>query len=115
METVSESTARLVDLLLLHLLGHAMDRRKYFQTKEEAQIGMANVAMGDARTLKAVFLSTGARSGLVHPCKRLLEPRPGSWRISKPRMLADVKILHWPNKPKKEFWIRMLVFKWGSR
>ena len=97
MEAVSESTARLVNHLLLYLLGHAMDHWKYFQTKQEAQIGMANEVMGDARTLKAVFLSTGARSGLVHPCKRLLEPRPGSWRISKPRKLADSKILHSPN------------------
>ena len=71
MEAVSESTARLVDLLLLHLLGHAMDHRKYSQTKQEAQIGMANEVMGDARTLKAVFLSTGARSGLVHPHYRV--------------------------------------------
>ncbi|OSS44501.1 hypothetical protein B5807_10871 [Epicoccum nigrum] len=98
-----------MDYLLLHLRGCESPE---IISKWKARIGMASVVMSDAQTLEAFFQRVG--SGLVHPCKRLLKPPLGSWRISKPRKLADSKILHWPNIPKKKFWT-MLVFNWGSR
>jgi hypothetical protein len=83
MEALSEFTARLVGLLLLHLLGHAMDHREYFQTKQRAQIGMANVVMGDdAQNARSHLSFNGRALGSCTPASVFwnLVPVPGAYQ-----------------------------------